>query len=63
MNYYWVKYKKGDDPVKIKLCIVEWEYNSLGDIAILPIDTRYIITLKKEELIAYSKVEIPEEML
>lgn len=63
MNYYWIKYKKGDDPVKIVLCEVDWQYNFLGDMAILPIGKRHRIVIKKEELIAYSKVEIPEEML
>lgn len=63
MNYYWVKYKKGNDPEKIKLCVVEWNYNVVGDILLLPIGERHSIIIKKEELIDYSKVEIPEHML
>lgn len=63
MKYYWIKYKKGDDPAKIKLCAVDWGYNSLGDILLVPIDERYPIIIKEDELILYTQVEIPYQML
>ena len=58
--YYWIKYKVGNDPEKIKLCKVNWNFNSVGDVEIWPICERFPIYLNKSMIIDYEKVQVPK---
>lgn len=59
MNYYWIKYKSGDQ-IFTDVFAVNWNYNSLGDIELFRTGNHRHFIITEKNLIAYYKIEEPD---